>query len=51
METRIPVDSYDQKLEEGKEKFLIRRWYEQRQREEQGQKLSSSGEVEEVCKN
>jgi len=28
METRIPADSHDQKLEEGKEKFVIRRWYE-----------------------
>ena len=28
MERRIPVDSYDQKLEEGKKKFVIRRWYE-----------------------
>ncbi len=28
MERRIPVDSYEQKLEEGKEKFVIRRWYE-----------------------
>jgi len=27
MERRIPVDSYDQKLEEGKKKFVIRRWY------------------------
>lgn len=28
MKERVPVDSYDQKTEGGKKKFVIRRWYE-----------------------
>ncbi|GAG62690.1 unnamed protein product [marine sediment metagenome] len=29
MEQRIPVDSYEDKVEEGEKKFVIRRWYKQ----------------------
>lgn len=35
MERLIPADSYDQKLEGGKKKFVIRRWYEQREKQEE----------------
>ena len=35
MERRVPVDSYDQKLGKGREKFVIRRWYEQGGKQEE----------------
>jgi len=34
MKRRVPVESYQDKVEEGKEKFVIRRWYEQRKEQE-----------------
>jgi len=34
MERRVPVDSYEDKVEEGKKKFVIRRWYKQIERQE-----------------
>ena len=35
MKRRVPVESYQDKVEEGKEKFVIRRWYEQRKEQEE----------------
>ncbi len=35
MERLIPADSYDHKLEGEKKQFVIRRWYEQRERQEE----------------
>ena len=34
MERRVPVDSYKDKVEERKKKFVIRRWYKQTERQE-----------------